>query len=266
MAQKCGCSDPDLVPSYLVTPRFSDRINFPRYRKVTVFDPDLVPTPIYMSEADSKRVKLEDSCAHANNNNSNDNDHELEDLNLLDNRELMMRILKSQRQQEAATLKLQGSLLELRKKMNERFSAVSTKLERVDRNIRGLHTGGIGGVMPDVKYEPGMPVVGPDTTWIDDPDPERRDMREALRATTTYNEFLKEGLKRRFTEEELATKKLWGDPRYLPKMARQERDKDHHSQYLDKAYIENLREMLTNMNRPNQEITVSNWLITSHVT
>eukprot|EP00116_Pleurobrachia_bachei_P008109 sb/3468371/ len=31
----------------LVTPRFSDRINFPRYRKVTVFDPDLVPTPIY---------------------------------------------------------------------------------------------------------------------------------------------------------------------------------------------------------------------------
>ena len=50
-----------------------------------------------------------------------------------------MRILKSQRQQEAATLKLQGSLLELRKKMNERFSAVSTKLERVDRNIRGLY-------------------------------------------------------------------------------------------------------------------------------
>eukprot|EP00116_Pleurobrachia_bachei_P017909 sb/3478171/ len=39
-------SDPDLVPPYLVTPRFSDRINFPRYRKVTVFDPDLVPSPI----------------------------------------------------------------------------------------------------------------------------------------------------------------------------------------------------------------------------
>eukprot|EP00116_Pleurobrachia_bachei_P010255 sb/3470517/ len=34
-------SDPDLV-----TPRFSDRINFPRYRKLTVFDPDLEPTPI----------------------------------------------------------------------------------------------------------------------------------------------------------------------------------------------------------------------------
>eukprot|EP00116_Pleurobrachia_bachei_P013935 sb/3474197/ len=27
-------------------PRFSDRINFPRYRKLTVFDPDLVATPI----------------------------------------------------------------------------------------------------------------------------------------------------------------------------------------------------------------------------
>ena len=50
----------------------------------------------------------------------------------------MMRILKSQRKQEAATLKLQGSLLELRKKMNERFSTVSTRLERLDRNIRGL--------------------------------------------------------------------------------------------------------------------------------
>eukprot|EP00116_Pleurobrachia_bachei_P008303 sb/3468565/ len=39
-------SDPDLVPPDLVTPRFSDRINFPQYRKLTVFDPDLVATPI----------------------------------------------------------------------------------------------------------------------------------------------------------------------------------------------------------------------------
>eukprot|EP00116_Pleurobrachia_bachei_P006354 sb/3466616/ len=56
-------SDPDLVPPDLVTPRFSDRINFPRYRKeltprfsdtinfpryrkLAVFDPDLVATPI----------------------------------------------------------------------------------------------------------------------------------------------------------------------------------------------------------------------------
>eukprot|EP00116_Pleurobrachia_bachei_P019227 sb/3479489/ len=39
-------SDPDLVTPDLVTPRFSDRINFPRYRKLTVFDPDLVATPI----------------------------------------------------------------------------------------------------------------------------------------------------------------------------------------------------------------------------
>eukprot|EP00116_Pleurobrachia_bachei_P017492 sb/3477754/ len=37
-------SDPDLVIPDLVTPRFSDRINFPRYRKLTVFDPDLVAT------------------------------------------------------------------------------------------------------------------------------------------------------------------------------------------------------------------------------
>eukprot|EP00116_Pleurobrachia_bachei_P007759 sb/3468021/ len=39
-------SDPYLVTPDLVTPRFSDRINFPRYRKLTVFDPDLVATPI----------------------------------------------------------------------------------------------------------------------------------------------------------------------------------------------------------------------------
>ena len=39
-------SDPDLVTPDLVTPRFSDKINFPRYRKLTVFDPDLVATPI----------------------------------------------------------------------------------------------------------------------------------------------------------------------------------------------------------------------------
>eukprot|EP00116_Pleurobrachia_bachei_P005911 sb/3466173/ len=34
-------SDPDLV-----APRFSDRKNFPPYRRLTVFDPDLVATPI----------------------------------------------------------------------------------------------------------------------------------------------------------------------------------------------------------------------------
>eukprot|EP00116_Pleurobrachia_bachei_P015202 sb/3475464/ len=39
-------SDPYLVTPDLVTPLFSARINFPRYRKLTVFDPDLVPTPI----------------------------------------------------------------------------------------------------------------------------------------------------------------------------------------------------------------------------
>ena len=35
-------SDPDLVTPDLVTPRFSDMINFPRYKKLMAFDPDLV--------------------------------------------------------------------------------------------------------------------------------------------------------------------------------------------------------------------------------
>eukprot|EP00116_Pleurobrachia_bachei_P010312 sb/3470574/ len=39
-------SDPDLVTPDLVTPRFSDMINFPRYMKLMVFDPDLVAPPI----------------------------------------------------------------------------------------------------------------------------------------------------------------------------------------------------------------------------
>eukprot|EP00116_Pleurobrachia_bachei_P017176 sb/3477438/ len=39
-------SDPNLVHPDLVTPRFRDRINFPRYRKLTLFDPDLLATPI----------------------------------------------------------------------------------------------------------------------------------------------------------------------------------------------------------------------------
>eukprot|EP00116_Pleurobrachia_bachei_P011626 sb/3471888/ len=34
-------SDPDLVPPDLVAPRFTGRINFPRYRKLTVFHPDI---------------------------------------------------------------------------------------------------------------------------------------------------------------------------------------------------------------------------------
>eukprot|EP00116_Pleurobrachia_bachei_P004044 sb/3464306/ len=38
-------SDPDLGTPDLRTPRFRDRISFPRYRKLTLFDPDLVDTP-----------------------------------------------------------------------------------------------------------------------------------------------------------------------------------------------------------------------------
>ena len=35
-------SDPDLVTPDIVTPRFSDMINIPRYKKLMAFDPDLV--------------------------------------------------------------------------------------------------------------------------------------------------------------------------------------------------------------------------------
>eukprot|EP00116_Pleurobrachia_bachei_P007278 sb/3467540/ len=40
-------SDPDLVPPDLVAPRFSDTINFPRNRKLTLFDPDLAQINLF---------------------------------------------------------------------------------------------------------------------------------------------------------------------------------------------------------------------------
>ena len=40
-------SDPDLPGLDLPEPRFTGRINFPRYRKLTVFNPDIPGTPIY---------------------------------------------------------------------------------------------------------------------------------------------------------------------------------------------------------------------------
>eukprot|EP00116_Pleurobrachia_bachei_P005265 sb/3465527/ len=57
-------SDPYLVTPDLVTPRFSDRINFPRYRKLTVFDPDLVtktlsPEDVTKSGSDCIRIAKE---------------------------------------------------------------------------------------------------------------------------------------------------------------------------------------------------------------
>eukprot|EP00116_Pleurobrachia_bachei_P008093 sb/3468355/ len=39
-------------------PRFSDKINFPRYRKLTLFDPDLVATPIYCHDTQSVHSAL----------------------------------------------------------------------------------------------------------------------------------------------------------------------------------------------------------------
>eukprot|EP00116_Pleurobrachia_bachei_P002964 sb/3463226/ len=51
-------SDPDLGAPDLGTPRFRDRILFPRYRKLTLFDPDLVDTPDLVDKNLPPRVSL----------------------------------------------------------------------------------------------------------------------------------------------------------------------------------------------------------------
>eukprot|EP00116_Pleurobrachia_bachei_P015364 sb/3475626/ len=45
-----GLSDPDLPDPDLPEPRFTGRINLPRSRKLTVFDPDIPDTPIYRAK------------------------------------------------------------------------------------------------------------------------------------------------------------------------------------------------------------------------
>ena len=51
-------SDPDLVTPDLVTPRFSDMINFPRNKKLVAFDPDLVTPRFSDRKTFSPRMSL----------------------------------------------------------------------------------------------------------------------------------------------------------------------------------------------------------------
>eukprot|EP00116_Pleurobrachia_bachei_P017350 sb/3477612/ len=47
-------SDPDLPGPDIPEPRLTGRINFPRYRKLTVFHPDIPGTPIYREKSFSE--------------------------------------------------------------------------------------------------------------------------------------------------------------------------------------------------------------------
>eukprot|EP00116_Pleurobrachia_bachei_P009151 sb/3469413/ len=51
-------SDPDLPGPDIPEPRFTGRINFPRYRKLTVFHPDISGTPIYRAKSFPPRIPV----------------------------------------------------------------------------------------------------------------------------------------------------------------------------------------------------------------
>eukprot|EP00116_Pleurobrachia_bachei_P005801 sb/3466063/ len=51
-------SDPDLPGPDIPEPRFTGRINFPRYRKLTVFHPDIPDTPIYRAKSFPPRIPV----------------------------------------------------------------------------------------------------------------------------------------------------------------------------------------------------------------
>eukprot|EP00116_Pleurobrachia_bachei_P009474 sb/3469736/ len=54
----CVQSDPDLPGPDLPEPRFTGRINFPRYRNLMVFHPDIPGTPIYRAKSFPPRIPV----------------------------------------------------------------------------------------------------------------------------------------------------------------------------------------------------------------
>eukprot|EP00116_Pleurobrachia_bachei_P016848 sb/3477110/ len=51
-------SDPDLPGLDIPEPRFTGRINFPRYRRLTVSHPDIPGTPIYRAKSFPPRIPV----------------------------------------------------------------------------------------------------------------------------------------------------------------------------------------------------------------
>ena len=51
-------SDPDLPNPDLLEPRFTGRINFPQYRELVGFDPEIPGTPIYRAKPFPPRIPV----------------------------------------------------------------------------------------------------------------------------------------------------------------------------------------------------------------